>query len=385
MKPIKVPVETARKVALAAQLLDRSQEDTLAAIKHLGYVQIDSIHVIERAHHHTLWSRVPTYTPSILEDLLEKKRVFEYWAHAMSYIPMEDYRFYVKKMQDITSPWRKKMDDETREVQKHVLDVITKEGAKKSADFKRDTRGGTWWDWKPEKRALEILFDKGLLMVSRRERFQRVYDLTSRVLPDWVDVTAPTDRERARFFIERALAAHGLATEKEILTHIDSGDKSMLVAELARMVKSGKVREIQVGDLKDVYYVFEENLGAIGGVSYIEKTQKDNSKNIHILSPFDNFVIQRKRLQKLFDFKYTIECYVPAKKRIYGYFCLPVLFGTQFVARIDCKADRKSKTLLVKSVHYESELPCSKKELNVQLRKRLEDFASFNLCDSVEF
>ena len=252
-KPATISLKAARRLVLRSQLLTgksagRSARATLKTIEHLGYVQIDTISVIERAHHHTLWTRQPATDPVYLDRLLARDRtVFEYWTHAASYVPMRDYRFYTRRMarnrdSDRVTSWAK----QNRKVVDHVLRRIRDEGPLASADFE-DTRKkrGTWWDWKPAKRALEIMFDSGDLMVTERRNFQRIYDLSERVLPPDVNTRKPTAEESAQFYVRRVLGRLGLATVRD-LTYKQGGERDQITSCLQSLVEEGEVVPLRV-------------------------------------------------------------------------------------------------------------------------------------------
>ena len=199
---MKIAVGTSRKLALRAQglkgrwpPLPGGAKGVEHVIKRLGYVQIDTIAVVQRAHHHTLWARFPNYSPVMLHELQTvKRRVFEYWIHAACYLPMSDYRYYMPRMHSVSkrqTNWF--YTDEGRSITDHVLGRIRNEGPLGAADFKATgtRKRGSWWDWKPAKQALEMLFDMGKLMVTERRNFHRIYDLTERILPSETDTTPP--------------------------------------------------------------------------------------------------------------------------------------------------------------------------------------------------
>ena len=229
--------KTARRLVLHAELLDgrpplaKGTAGVAQTVGHLGYVQIDTISVIERAHHHTLWARVPGYKPEHLHRALAVERsVFEYWGHAASYLPMTDYRFYLPMMSGFYDPknaWYRGWGERYGAYLEPVLRRIREEGPLAARDFENlAARGqGPWWDWKPAKAALEMLFWRGELMVRERRGFERVYDLTERVLPAGTDTRLPGPGELGRFIVSRALTALGVASEKEIREYIRIGDK----------------------------------------------------------------------------------------------------------------------------------------------------------------
>jgi uncharacterized protein YcaQ len=375
----------ARRLAVGAQLLDgRSdpppgKEGVAQTIERLGYVQIDTISVVERAHHQTLRARAPDYVGAMLHDLLTvDRRVFEYWGHAASYLPMADYRYYLPRMRrSPTGAWGKDWMTQNADIAERVLERIRKEGPLASKDFEapEGRKGGTWWDWKPSKMALEMLLAQGKLMIAERRNFQRVYDLTERILPTGVDTTVPDEADVARFLIHRALSAHGIAREREISEHIHGGDRARLSAALRALVEEGDVVRVTVDGLDD------QDLFALRGALKQEPTPGRDARCV-LLCPFDNLIIQRERTKWLFDFDYTLECYVPAPKRVHGYFVFPILFSDALVGRLDPKADRKSKTLIVRTLRFEPGFNRFD-ELLPAFAESLARFARFNGCETI--
>lgn len=385
MTQFKLSLNQARQIAIRSQLLSNSnplagKDGVAQTIEHLGYLQIDTIAVVERAHHHTLWTRCPDYQPRFLHDLVAiDRRVFEYWAHAMAFLPMSDYRFYIPRMERhrITSrAWLSEWKKEHGHILDQVLNRIRKEGALTSKDFELPpgVKRGTWWDWKPTKRALEILFWQGHLMISERKNFQKVYDLTERVLPPSTDTTNPTEEELGRFHVRRALGGLGVAQEREIRDAFHIVNLSLIVKTLEEMQQSKEVISVSIEGLSDAYYALTETL---------ERDESSRSNTAHILSPFDNLIIQRNRIERLFGFKYTIECYLPEAKRKYGYFVLPILWQGELIGRLDSKADRKTRSLIVKKLWFEPGFESFDQVLLV-FANSLARFARFNGCDTIE-
>jgi uncharacterized protein YcaQ len=390
MEKVKIPLSLARQLALRSQLLlgaaerPSAKEGVAQTIKELGYVQIDTIAVVQRAHHHTLWTRQPDYEPQMLHELQAlDRRVFEYWAHAASYVPMSDYRYYLPRMLKLSEPgnmWAGERLEKHRHLMGPVLERIREEGPLTSKDFKAPpgTQRGQWWDWKPAKVVLEQLFWQGDLMIAERRNFQRVYDLTERVLPHDVDTRFPDDDELGEFHVQRALSAYGVAREREIQDHIRAANRAVVANSLADLVDTGEVMRVEVeGDEGADYYVLAETLKTLG-------RQEKNPARVALLSPFDNLIIQRQRTERLFGFEYRLECYVPAAKRKYGYFALPILWGNEFVGRLDSKADRKTKTFIVRGLWFEPGFVDFDAFLPPFV-DCLSAFARFNQCESVVF
>ncbi|MEM7207413.1 MAG: crosslink repair DNA glycosylase YcaQ family protein [Pseudomonadota bacterium] len=369
-----------RRIALNQQGLikrgsfGRGKAATLRAIEKIGYVQIDTISVVARAHHHVLHTRVPNYREKFLDDLVEQKKVFEYWSHAAAYLPMRDYRFALPRMQAIRNGEEKHWTQNSKpKLKKDILRRIRDEGPLQSRDFE-DTRRGKkeWWDWKPAKHALEELFMTGELMALGRDGFQKIYDLPERVLPDDVDTRAPTISEYAAYLINSTLNAHGFATQKSF-SYLRKG-KNLRSAIETHLAASLDARELAADKLKSgatVYFRPES----------LDKRASRASAQALILSPFDNLVIQRERGRDIFDFDYQIECYVPETKRQYGYFCLPILYRDTLVGRMDCKAHRKECVYEVRQLHIEKDVDDA---FPLVFANAVCDFASFNGCVDIK-
>ena len=366
---IKLSQKQARDVYLHAQHLDRFENDNLKILEHLGYVQIDTISVVERAHHHVFWVRNPKYRQQDLADLIESRQAFEFWSHAASILPMKDYRFSLPLKRRF-SLRRKDWSSTEKKTMKRIYDRIKAEGPLRSKDFEHKSSGQSgWWDWKPAKQALERLFLSGKLEITHREGFQKVFDLSERVIPSTVDMKCPSPSAYARHLITKTLNHHGLATAAQAAYLRNGTTKNQVKAELQKMYEDGEILRVKVEAMeKENYFAFPETLDF----------KKTRSKPLHLLSPFDNSVIQRKQLRNLFNFDYQIECYLPEAKRKFGYFCLPILYDRKFVGRIDCKADRHSKRLLIRSLHFEKGV--DKTKLKPLLKKKLASFAHFNGC-----
>ncbi|MFT5167553.1 MAG: hypothetical protein ACI8P3_002791 [Saprospiraceae bacterium] len=379
---LKINLKTAQSFIIGSQLLSGSsslkgKEGTQQVIEQLGYIQIDTISVIARAHHHVLFTRVPDYQPATLKSLEEEDRqIFEYWAHAASYLPMKDFRYSLVakgKIKAGEGHWRKR----DKKWMKWVLDQIKAEGPKMGRDFEKEKNLSFEhaWGGHPVNQALRQLFMEGEIMVAGRKGFQKVYDLTERVLPDTVDTKMPSEADFYKYLIRRDVSANGLMKAREI-GHLVTIPKESLQTLLHEMTASGELAEVLVKELgSDIYYASKEKLSTF--------PQKPLKKHLKMLSPFDNLVIQRKRMEELFGFNYTLECYVPAAKRKIGYFSLPLLWGTEFVGQIDLKADRKSKVLIVKNLVWEENIK-DKEKLRSALKSALIDFRDFNACENID-
>jgi len=375
----KISLAEARKLSIESQWLngDRTlhgKNDALKTIEHLGYVQIDTLSVVERAHHHTLWARMPGYKNSWLNELINEKQIFEYWGHAASFLPMKDYRFSLIRKREYAkgkSHWF----DQDKKVKRHVLSRIRREGPLQSKDFEAPEEGKrSWYYWKPAKRALEQLFMEGKLMVSHRQGFQKVYDLSENVLPGNVLHKLPSKREFAEHLIITAIQSLGIVTEKEIYYQRGAWNEFTKKA-LRKLLNKGRIAELKLEGHEQIKFYGDEKL--------LEHfAQNSNSSTAHILSPFDNLIIQRKRLQRLFHFDYVIECYLPEHKRTFGYFTLPILYGDQFIARMDAKADRQAKIFYIRNLAFEQKANVDEAAL-LAFAEKLKAFAAFNLCEKI--
>lgn len=379
MKPIKISLAHARALAISSQRLDVQQNrctrsEVLELLEHLGYVQIDTLSVVERAHHHVLWSRLPSYRINLLNELLQKRLIFEYWGHAASYLPMKDYRYSLIRKREYRLG-RSHWFEQDKQVKRKVLERIKREGPLLSKDFETpESNKASWYFWKPAKRALEQLFMEGRLMVSYRHGFQKVYDLAENVIPPGTDTSMPTRSAYAIHLVKTAVATQGIVTQREMYYQRGAWEEEINRA-IRKLRKDGAIAEYHLEG--------HEQLKCYGPAEWKEPEETDQYKQqVHILSPFDNLLIQRNRLRRLFGFDYTIECYLPAHKRMYGYFTLPILYGNRFIARLDPKADRQKKKLYIRNLVME-DLVTATEEMLEAIAARMAQFAGFNNCHTI--
>lgn len=367
-------ITEARKLVLLSQGLPAKPQKgsgydkSLLAFKRLGYLQIDTISVVQRAHHHTLWSRNSDYQPQHLDQLVKDKLAFEYWSHAASYLPMDDYRFSLPRKLAIRSGAQNHWFQKDPKLMDSVLKRIASGGPLMAKDFESKLAKRTGWESKPTKQALEMLYMQGDLMIAERRNFHKVYDLTERVIPSHIDTSVPTEQEYARFLVLSFLKAHAIGTLNE-MTYLLKGVKAQVANALSELLESGEVEKIRVTNGE--YYVRPESLALLN--------QRLSRKTANILSPFDNLLIQRSRANSIFNFDYQLECYVPAAKRKFGYFCLPILWDGRLVARADCKVKRKASKLEVLHLFLEHSLK-AKDAFLAALDQELQAFATFNQC-----
>lgn len=373
-------IQSARNLALAAQGLlappkhPAEKPDLLKAIRRIHALQIDTINVVERAPYHTIYSRVGSYPKDWLDELLAEGQLFEYWAHAACVLPVEDYPIYRRVMLDDRVGWDniKQWGGDNQAVVDAVMAHIRQNGAVRSADFERPKNGGGWWNWKVEKVALEYLFTKGDLMIARREKFQRVYDLRERVLPEWDDSRAPSYDEALQRQVLNAVKALGVSREDWVAPYFYL-PKLKVVKVLQQLVDTGQLLQIGVEELNSKpFYLHADNLDLL---SQAQAGTLEPSLTT-ILSPFDNLVNDRARAKALFNLDYAIECYTPAPKRVYGYFCLPILYRGRLIGRLDAKAWRKEKYLEVITLHLEPGIVIDDDMIS-DLKQSLKDYASW--------
>ena len=345
--PAAIPRRRARAIWLHAQRLDADAPfgsgpaATHAAVQHLGYVQIDTIHVIERCHHHILHTRIPDYRREHLQRAQAVDRsIFEYWTHALAYLPVEAFRYYVRDMR--SGPrrhgrWFGAMT--TREVRR-VVERVRRSGSLTIRDIDDDVpveKDHPWASRKPSKRALQLAFFRGLLTVNQRIGMLKSYELTTRHF-DWERLPRmATRQETLDYLLDRALCSQGLVSLDSVCYGV-AGRRAVERLIEAR-VRRGLLVPVDIEDAgKCRHWARPEtlDLGLAAG-----------SERVHILSPFDPLVCQRKRLQLFFDYEHRFEAYLPAHRRVLGYFACPVLAGDRIVAALDLKTDRVKGRLQV--------------------------------------
>ncbi|AZQ55842.1 winged helix-turn-helix domain-containing protein [Burkholderia cenocepacia] len=350
----------ARALHLAAQGLltpprrKATKSDVLDTIRRMAQLQIDTIHVVARSPYLVLFSRLGDFPPRWLDEHLAEARLFEYWSHEACFLPIEQFGLMRYKMLDPSGMgWKYAADwhEQNRPEIERLLARIREEGPVRSADFARDdgVKGNGWWDRKPEKRHLEVLFTTGDLMVSARRNFQRVYDVRERVLPDWDDTRDLPPREAVLpALLDYTCRALGVVRADWVADYYRLPRRSYR-AQLERLADAGDLIPVQIDDWKEPAYV-HRSLDALLPAAAADTLR---STVTTLLSPFDPVVWDRRRASTLFGFDYTIECYTPEHKRRYGYFCLPVLHRGRLVGRVDAKAHRTLGTFELKAVHVE--------------------------------
>jgi uncharacterized protein YcaQ len=361
----------ARRIWLRAQRLDApapfgaGPAATAAAVEQLGYVQIDTINVIERCHHHILWNRIPDYRRADLRQAQSvDKTVFEYWTHALSYVPAKDLRFFMPAMKRHKRDGHKWLGSVKPADMRKVLRLIRRDGALTIRDIEDDVlteKEHLWASRKPSKRALQLLFYGGVLTISERIGMLKTYELMQRHF-GWDKPPKPASaREGVVYLLDRSLRAQGVVSLDSIC-HLDAPSK----AQVRRLIET-RVRRNELVPVALEGAGKQEHWAA---PATLESSSDAASEQVHILSPFDPLIIQRKRTHLFFDYEHRFEAYVPREKRVFGYFALPVLAGEDIVAALDLKTDRQSRKLLVQKWSW---VGAGKKGARKDLKRRIEE------------
>jgi uncharacterized protein YcaQ len=369
----------ARHIWLRAQRLDTASpfgegpDAVASAVEHLGYVQIDTINVIERAHHHILWTRIPAYRRADLRQAQSvDKSIFEYWTHALSYVPAKDFRFFIPDMKLHRREGHKWFATVKPADLRKVLRLLRKDGALTIRDIDDDVlvdKEHLWASRKPSKRALQLAFYGGTVTISERNGMLKTYQLMQRHF-GWDKPPKPAStREVSNYLLDRALRAQGIVSLDSIC-HLDAPSKSQVRRLIEARVRRNELAPVALeGAGKQEHWARPETLEAGGPAPEM----------VHILSPFDPLIIQRKRTELFFGYGHRFEAYVPKDKRVFGYFALPVLVGDDIVASIDLKTDRKKRELLLQKWNWIGKRP--RKELKRRIEEELHRFERFQLAD----
>ncbi|HEY4833495.1 MAG TPA: winged helix DNA-binding domain-containing protein [Bradyrhizobium sp.] len=374
----------ARCIWLHAQRLDtqapfgEGPPATRAAVEHLGYVQIDTINVIERSHHHILWTRIPAYQRADLRQAQSIDRsVFEYWTHALSYVPTKDLRFFIPAMKRHRREGHKWLASVQPTDLRKVLKLIRRDGALTIRDIDDDVlvdKEHLWASRKPSKRALQLLFYEGVLTISERNGMLKTYELMARHFGWDKPPKGASPRDVTSYLLERALRAQGVVSLDSIC-HLDAPSKAQVRRLVDARVRRKELVPVAIdGAGKQEHWAEPATLENAGDTA---------SEQVHILSPFDPLIIQRKRTHLFFDYEHRFEAYVPKEKRLFGYFALPVLIGENIVAALDLKTDRKDKKLLVQKWSWvgNGKQKGARKDLKRRIEEELHRFEQFQLAE----
>ena len=379
MPQIYLSLRQARQLQLAALGLLRKPRrkpragDVLSAIRQMSLLQIDTINIVARSPYLVLFSRLGSYSPCWLDDALEAGSIFEYWAHEACFLPRSDFALVRHKMLDPRGMgWKYHHDWMTTHQQEIdlLLDHIAQHGPVRAADFTRPEKGSSgWWEWKPHKRHLEGLFTAGQVMVSRRHHFQRVYDLTSRVMPEWDDTRDLIPQAQAEaLMLDNSARSLGVFRPEWLADYYRLRNVA-LTPLIAGWLDNGNVVAVEVEKLGPLY-VHHQLLPSL----IAAQNGKLSATHATVLSPFDPLVWDRKRAEQLFDFSYRLECYTPAHLRRYGYFVLPILFRDGLVGRMDSKMHRKDQCFEVIMLYLEEGIRASS-ALVTGIQRAITDFA----------
>jgi uncharacterized protein YcaQ len=369
----------ARHIWLRAQRLDSAAPfgegpgAVASAVEHLGYVQIDTISVIERAHHHIIWTRIPAYRRADLRQAQSiDKSIFEYWTHALSYVPTKDFRFFIPDMKLHRREGHKWFATVKPADLSKVLRLLRKDGALTIRDIDDDVlvdKEHLWASRKPSKRALQLAFYGGTVTISERNGMLKTYELMQRHFGWDKPPKSASTREVSTYLLDRALRAQGLVSLDSIC-HLDAPSKSQVRRLIESRVRRNELVPVALdGAGKQQHWARPDTLEAGGPAPEL----------VHILSPFDPLIIQRKRTELFFGYGHRFEAYVPKQKRVFGYFALPVLVGDDIVAAIDLKTDRKNRKLLLQKWNWIGKRP--RKELKRRIEEELHRFERFQLAD----
>ena len=369
-------VEEAKKIWMRHQGLHKSAafgtgtKGTLKAIKQLGWVQIDTINVIERAHHHILWSRVPNYRPQHLVHLQSvEKSVFEYWSHVLSYFPTESFYFHRLRMEKNKVAPNKWYSSVSAMDRKRMLERIEVDGPISIRDITDDVlveKDHEWSSKKPSKKVLQLLFNRGELVISERQGMLKKYELTERHFETLEQTQIPTEEEVFSYKLDRELRAQGIVSIQSMMPLTYKADKVRMEKLVREWEKEGKLISVQIPGIAGEHWMTKKE----------SQAKADFNENlVHILSPFDPLVYNRKRFHFFFNHDYRFEAYLPKNKRTYGYFALPVIIGSELVALIDMKTDREKGELLIQQWTWMIKKP-SRKVKNL-IEDRIGEFEKF--------
>jgi len=387
-KPHPLTKTEARRIWLRAQRLDtpapfgEGPEATAAAVEHLGYVQIDTINVIERCHHHILFSRIPNYRRTDLRQAQSvDKSVFEYWTHALSYVPAKDFRYFVPDMKLHKREGHKWFASVSPADTRKVMRLLKRDGALTIRDIENDVlteKEHLWASRKPSKRALQLAFYTGAVTISERTGMLKTYELMTRHF-GWDKPPKPASAtETTTYLLDRALRAQGIVSLDSIC-HLNAPSK----AAVRRLIE-GRVRRKEMVPVAIEGAGKQEHWAETATLEPLVPTSADEGDGlVHILSPFDPLIIQRKRTELFFDYGHRFEAYVPKEKRLFGYFALPVVVGEDIVAALDLKTDRKARKLLMQKWNWvgKGAARSARKEYKRRIEEELHRFERFQLAE----
>lgn len=378
-----------RRLAITRQHLSGkppkpSRAAILEIVRDLGCLQLDPISAVARSHLLVLWSRLGIYDPADVERLLfEDRALFEYWAHVASIVLTEDYPVHHWRMKQYgrgedEDTWSERVRDwlaQNQSLYDFILAELSEKGALMSRQLELDDKVSNAWvssGWTNRRNVgqmIDFLWGEGKIMVSGRSGGQKIWDLTERCFPDWAQHEAWDASEVVAYAAQKAIRALGVATIQQMKVHYTRGRYPNLPAVLQTLEADGKIERVAVEDLPGTWYIHTDDLPLLERIEAGEFQPRTV-----LLSPFDNLICDRDRTEALWDFYFRIEIYVPADKRQYGYYVLPILHGDRLIGRIDPQYDRKTKTLHINNIYAEPKAPARAASA---IRKSIESLAAF--------
>jgi uncharacterized protein YcaQ len=391
---MQVSREAARRLMIERQGITEPQGGVgkgrvYETVDQLGCVQIDTISVVERAHHLTLWSRLGCHDKGHLGELAYVDRsLFEHWAHALCYIPFKDYRFYASQMERRGEGMRERFTKRTGsgpELIDRVLRRVADEGPLSSSDFEGPRTVDGWGNWKPAKLAMELLYRAGVLLIHHRRSFQKYYDLAENIIPPGVDTSMPEEEERVAFFALRTLSALGLVKPPELRQYYHNqslrlGTAKQLQGLMDGLASEGEVERHSVEGDKYTHYCLPEDS------SRLEELEAGDFgfDDVRMFVYFDNLLWIRERVEGLFGFEPRMEAFLPREQRVYGYYHLPVLYGDRLVARVEPKMDRERGVMVIRGYWLEEGFRPTE-DYEDRLQANLDSFARFHGAEDIDW
>ncbi len=392
--PLQLTRQQVRRLNIYKQhLTGTAPESLMDVVRDIGCLQLDPITRVTRSHLLVMWSRYGDFDEDNLNRLIYNERqLFEYWAHAASIVLTDEYPVHAYRMQNVRQDdkWRAWFEErELMPLIDHILEWLDAHGPSLSRDIDGEDKDpgrkkSVWFGTRFVPRVLQYLWNRGDVMVVGREGKQRCWGLTSEHLPAWVD-THPWDAQQVTdYATQRAVRALGVATPKQIKYHYTRDRYPTLDDTLERLTADGTLQRVTVGDegkepLPGEWYMHAEDIPVLtqllsGG--WEPKTT--------LLSPFDNLICDRERVEQLFDFHFRLEIYTPKDEREYGYYVLPILHGDRLIGRVDPRMDRKTGTLHIQAMYTEPDAPIDVTTAP-EVRDAIEQLAGFLGADRIDY